>query len=476
MQCSQFFDNQPILHCDNVQRVPSLPAIMAFCPLDYRYGCQEFKEIWSELGRHQRQLEVERALIFAHNKLGRVSDEDYAKIVEIANPDVVTKERVSEIEAETRHDIMALTKAMAEAAGEAGWCIHLGATSNDIVDTAVALQLRDSIVLLREQLVQLISICADVAERERDTVMLGRTHGQAAVPITFGLKAAVWLDELRRHLVRLDEATPRIAVGKFLGAVGTGAAQGKNARELQTIILEHLGLGVPLATTQVVGRDRYIEYVHWLGNTATTCEKILTEIRNLQRSEIAEAGEGFDVKKQVGSSTMAHKKNPIKSENASGLARIVRSFIVPSHENAVLWHERDLANSSSERFTLSHGSALCEDVIAKTKQVLTNMWVDADRCMENIKSQRGLVMAEKVMIEIVDHGIPRDEAHEILRTASFEAIEKKEELLDICLRTPALSAAFSADELTAMFDPMNHIGFAQEIVDEAVEIARNSIL
>ena len=449
---------------------------MAFCPLDYRYGCQEFKEIWSELGRHQRQLEVERALIFAHNKLGRVSDEDYAKIVEIANPDVVTKERVSEIEAETRHDIMALTKAMAEAAGEAGWCIHLGATSNDIVDTAVALQLRDSIVLLREQLVQLISICADVAERERDTVMLGRTHGQAAVPITFGLKAAVWLDELRRHLVRLDEATPRIAVGKFLGAVGTGAAQGKNARELQTIILEHLGLGVPLATTQVVGRDRYIEYVHWLGNTATTCEKILTEIRNLQRSEIAEAGEGFDVKKQVGSSTMAHKKNPIKSENASGLARIVRSFIVPSHENAVLWHERDLANSSSERFTLSHGSALCEDVIAKTKQVLTNMWVDADRCMENIKSQRGLVMAEKVMIEIVDHGIPRDEAHEILRTASFEAIEKKEELLDICLRTPALSAAFSADELTAMFDPMNHIGFAQEIVDEAVEIARNSIL
>lgn len=448
---------------------------MAFCPLDYRYGCQEFKEIWSELGRHQRQLEVERALIFAHNKLGRVSDEDYAKIVEIANPEVVTKERVSEIEAETRHDIMALTKAMAEAAGEAGWCIHLGATSNDIVDTAVALQLRDSIVLLREQLVQLISICADVAERERDTVMLGRTHGQAAVPITFGLKAAVWLDELRRHLVRLDEATPRIAVGKFLGAVGTGAAQGKNARQLQTIILEHLGLGVPLATTQVVGRDRYIEYVHWLGNTATTCEKILTEIRNLQRSEIAEAGEGFDVKKQVGSSTMAHKKNPIKSENASGLARIVRSFIVPSHENAVLWHERDLANSSSERFTLSHGSALCEDVIAKTKQVLTNMWVDADRCMENIKSQRGLVMAEKVMIEIVDHGIPRDEAHEILRTASFEAIEKKEELLDICLRTPALSAAFSAEELTAMFDPMNHIGFAQEIVDEAVELARNSI-
>ena len=174
---------------------------------------------------------------------------------------------------------MALTKAMAEAAGEAGWCIHLGATSNDIVDTAVALQLRDSIVLLREQLCLLIGVCADVAERERDTVMLGRTHGQAAVPITFGLKAAVWLDEMRRQLIRLDEATPRIAVGKFLGAVGTGAAQGENARELQRLILTHLGLGTPLATTQVVGRDRYVEYVSWLANVATTCEKVLQEIR-----------------------------------------------------------------------------------------------------------------------------------------------------------------------------------------------------
>ena len=448
---------------------------MAFCPLDYRYGCEDFKHIWSELGRHERQLEVERALIWAHMQLGKVNKEDYEAVAAIANSTAVTKERVSEIEAETKHDIMALTKAMAEAAGDAGWCIHLGATSNDIVDTAVALQLRDSIVLLRKQLCLLIEVCADVAERERDTVMLGRTHGQAAVPITFGLKAAVWLDELRRQLIRLDEASPRIAVGKFLGAVGTGAAQGENARELQRLIMTHLDLGVPLATTQVVGRDRYIEYVSWLANVSASCEKILQEIRNLQRSEIQEAGEGFDIKKQVGSSTMAHKKNPIKSENASGLARIVRSMIIPTYENALLWHERDLANSSSERFTLSHGSALCEDVITKTRQVLTNMWVDADRCLENIKSQRGLVMAEKVMIELVEHGIPRDEAHEILRSASFEAVDKKIELIDVCSRTPEIAAAFSAAELEAMFDPMNHIGVSGEIVDEAVELARLAI-
>ena len=461
--------------CSKVHQSLPRPSNMSFCPLDYRYGCQEFKHIWSELGRHERQLEVERALIWAHMQLGKVSKEDYEAVAAIANPDSVSKERVSEIEAETKHDIMALTKAMAEAAGDAGWCIHLGATSNDIVDTAVALQLRDSIVLLREQLCLLIGVCADVAERERDTVMLGRTHGQAAVPITFGLKAAVWLDELRRQLIRLDEASPRISVGKFLGAVGTGAAQGVNARELQRLIMTHLGLGVPLATTQVVGRDRYIEYVSWLANIAATCEKILQEVRNLQRSEIQEAGEGFDIKKQVGSSTMAHKKNPIKSENASGLARIVRSMIIPTYENALLWHERDLANSSSERFTLSHGSALCEDVIAKTRDVLTNMWVDAERCMENILSQRGLVMAEKVMIELVDHGIARDEAHEILRAASFEAVDKKIELIEVCSRTPAIAAAFSIEELEAMFEPANHIGVSGEIVDECVKLARDAI-
>ena len=448
---------------------------MAFCPLDYRYGCEDFKRIWSELGRHERQLEVERALIWAHWQLGRVTEDDYKAVAAIANPESVTKERVSEIEAETRHDIMALTKAMAEAAGEAGWCIHLGATSNDIVDTAVGLQLRDSIVLLRKQLCHLIAVCADVAERERDTVMLGRTHGQAAVPITFGLKAAVWLDELRRQLIRLDEAAPRVAVGKFLGAVGTGAAQGEHARELQRLIMTHLGLGVPLATTQVVGRDRYVEYMSWLANVATTCEKVLQEIRNLQRSELAEAGEGFDVKKQVGSSTMAHKKNPIKSENASGLARIVRSFIIPTYENALLWHERDLANSSSERFTLSHASALAEDVMAKTADVLTNMWVDKERCLANIHAQKGLVMAEKVMIELVDHGVARDEAHEVLREASFTALANGEELIDVCSRTPAISAAFSADELEAMFDPMNHVGVSGEIVDECVVLAREAI-
>jgi len=444
-------------------------------PLDYRYGRPEAKEIWSREGRHSRQLEVERALVWAHCQLGRVSAEHYDMIADISDPGIVTADRVDEIEAETRHDIMALTKAMAEKAGEAAWCIHLGATSNDIVDSAVALQIRDSIKLQRQSLKILLATLCDLAERERDTVMLGRTHGQAAVPITFGLKIAVFTDEFRRHLVRLDELESRAITGKFLGAVGTGAAQGDNAKELQQLILQHLGLTVPVATTQVVGRDRYIEWVGWMANVAASVEKLLQEVRNLQRSEIAEVGEWFDVEKQVGSSTMAHKRNPITAENASGLARIVRSMIIPSYENALLWHERDLANSSSERFTLSHAMILLDDILAKSDRVMSKCVVDAERMLANIESQNGLVMAEKIMLALVDEGIHRDQAHEILRAASMIAVAENRHLREICGEDESVRGAFSEDELEQLFDPSSHLGVSGEIVDEAIALARKLI-
>ena len=448
---------------------------MSVSPLDYRYGRPEAKEIWSREGRHSRQLEVERALVWAHCQLGRVSAEHYDMIADISDPGIVTADRVDEIEAETRHDIMALTKAMAEKAGEAAWCIHLGATSNDIVDSAVALQIRDSIKLQRQSLKTLLSTLCDLAERERDTVMLGRTHGQAAVPITFGLKIAVFVDEFRRHLVRLDELESRAITGKFLGAVGTGAAQGENAKELQQLILQHLGLTVPVATTQVVGRDRYIEWVGWMANVAASVEKLLQEVRNLQRSEIAEVGEWFDVEKQVGSSTMAHKRNPITAENASGLARIVRAMIIPSYENALLWHERDLANSSSERFTLSHAMILLDDILAKSDRVMGKCVVDAERMLANIESQNGLVMAEKIMLALVDEGIHRDQAHEILRAASMVAVAENRHLREICGEDESVTSAFTSEELDQLFDPSSHLGVSGEIVDESIALARAMI-
>ena len=448
---------------------------MTISPLDYRYGRNEAKFIWSREGRHSRQLEVERALVWAHCQLGRVSAEDYDVIADIADPGIVTADRVDEIEAETKHDIMALTKAMAEAAGEAGWCVHLGATSNDIVDSAVALQIKDSIKLQTEVLTQLISTLCDIASRERNTVMLGRTHGQAAVPITFGLKVAVWVDEFVRHYERLSELKNRAITGKFMGAVGTGAAQGKDAFELQNLIMKELGLGVPVATTQVVGRDRYIEWVGWMANVATTVEKVLQEIRNLQRSEIAEVAEAFDTKKQVGSSTMAHKRNPITAENACGLARIVRSMIVPSYENALLWHERDLANSSAERFTLSHSMVLLDDILMKTDRVMRNLSVDAKRMRENIESQNGMVMAEKVMLALVDRGVTRDNAHEILRAASMQAISDGQGLHAACSNDEVISSLFGEVELADLFIPDGHIGHSGRIVDEAVARAKSVI-
>ena len=442
-------------------------------PLDYRYGRNEAKAIWSRDGRHSRQLAVERALVSAHMKMGRVSKEHDEVIGRISSPEIVTADRVDEIERETRHDIMALTKAMAEQAGEAAWCIHLGATSNDIVDTAVALQIRDSIVLQKEALNAVIQTLADLAERERDTVMLGRTHGQAAVPITFGLKIAVFLDEFARHLERLREIEGRAIAGKFLGAVGTGAAQGEGALELQRIILTSLGLTVPVATTQVVGRDRYIEWVSWMANTSTSVEKLLQEIRNLQRSEISEVSEWFDVEKQVGSSTMAHKRNPITAENACGLARIVRSMIIPSYENALLWHERDLANSSSERFTLSHSMVLLDDILWKCNTVMARCVVNKANMLANIESQNGLVMAEKVMLALVDEGMHRDEAHEALRTASMTSLEKGVNLLETCKADPSITNLIDGDDLVALFDPNSHLGVSGELVDAAVQRARS---
>ncbi len=448
---------------------------MPVSPLDYRYGRDPIKAVWSREGRHARQLEVERALVWAHNRLGRVTDEHLEVVTAISDPTIVTADRVDEIEAETRHDIMALTKAMAEKAGEAGWCIHLGATSNDIVDTAVGLQIKDSVEIHESVLQGLIETLANLAERERDTVMLGRTHGQAAVPITFGLKIAVFLDEFCRHLDRLLEIRNRICVGKFLGAVGTGAAQGRDARKLQSLILEHLGLSVPLVTTQVVGRDRYIEWMSWMANVATSVEKILQEIRNLQRSEIAEVAEEFDSQKQVGSSTMAHKRNPITAENACGLARVCRSFIIPSYENALLWHERDLANSSAERFTLSHAAILLDDILAKCDRVMGKCIVDSDRMLSNIEDQRGLVLAEKVMIELVDAGVPRDRAHEILRSASMTAIESDEHLMEVCLREPTMTERFDAGAIREMFDSSNHLGVSGDLIDETVAAARGRL-
>jgi adenylosuccinate lyase len=448
---------------------------MVICPLDYRYGREEMKAILSEDNRLNMQLKVEAALALAHAKAGDFTLADARLIVSACEPDKVSLERVKEIELETKHDVMAMVKAITEKAGKAGKYVHLGATSNDIVDTATALQIRSALDLIEEDVDKLILTLGRLAKKYRNTIMVARTHGQFAIPTTFGFKIAGYMMELLRHKERLREVRNRAAIGKMSGAVGTGAAFGDNFKQIQVEVMKQLDIGYEEAATQIVCRDRYAEVVGLLALICTSCERYATEIRNLQRSEVQEVAEAFDSEKQVGSSTMAQKKNPITSENVCGLARIARGFVYPALENMILWHERDLTNSSAERFIIPHIFVLTDDILTKTDEVFSNLAVRPANMRRNIESSNGLVMAEAVMIALVGKGIGRQDAHAIVRKASLEAEKKGVNLKDSLLSVKAIKGVMSEKELTKVMDPRNYVGMAPKIVDEVVLLAERRI-
>ncbi|RLF49532.1 MAG: adenylosuccinate lyase [Thermoplasmata archaeon] len=445
---------------------------MAVCPLDYRYGREVMRRIFSEEGRIERMLRVEAALAIAHARVGNIP-KSYANIIaERANLDNVKVERIKEIEAEIKHDVMALVKALSEVCGEAGKYVHLGATSNDIIDTATALQIKEAMQILRKDLVMLLQTMIGMAERYRGTIMLGRTHGQAAIPITFGLKMAVYASEFLRHLQRLDEALPRIITGKMSGAVGTGASFGSKALEVQRAVMEELGLAEEMASTQIVGRDRYIELVCLIANMATSVEKVGTEIRNLQRTEISEVMEAFDIEKQVGSSTMAHKKNPILAENICGLCRVIRGFITPMMECGILWHERDLTNSSAERFIIPHVLILIDDVLTKLNKLLSNLVVFEDRMRENVRAAGDIIMAEAAIMALVEKGLGRQEAHEIVRRCAMRAQDTGTSLLRALMEQEVVTSVMEKEELETILRPENYLGVKDEIIDSVIKCVK----
>ena len=439
------------------------------CPLDFRYGRKDMKAIFYEESRLQYQMDVEAALARAHAKLGTITEEQAKEITRVANLDIVKIDRVKEIESETRHDVMAMVKAMTEQCkGDAGKFVHYGATSNDIVDTATALQIKAAIEIIQKDVDSFIVTLAKLAKRERDTIEIGRTHAQFAIPITFGFKIAGYVAEMLRHRERLQQVKPRACAGKMAGAVGTGAALGKNFFKIQETVMEDLGLSYEPAATQVVGRDRYTELICLVANIATSLERYGTEVRNLQRSEIAEAAEPFDRAKQVGSSTMAQKRNPMMSENVCGLARIVRSMVTPMFESQVLWHERDLTNSSTERFVLPHTFVLLDEMFKKMETVFGGLEVYPERMMANIESSRGLVMAESLMMKMTEKGIGRQDAHEIVRSSSMIAEDENRHLRDVLLEREDLKGLMSKDDILAAMDPKNYTGGSREIVDKMV--------
>ena len=446
------------------------------CPLDYRYGRDEMKAVFSEDSRIQNQMLVEAALARAHASLGTIPQSAADEITRVASLDVVSVSRIKEIEKETRHDLMAMVKAMTEqCSGDAGKYVHLGATSNDIVDTATALQLKAAMEIIMDDVDDLIMTFAALAKRERDTLEIGRTHAQFAIPITFGFKIAGYIAEMLRHKERLEEAMPRVCAGKMAGAVGTGAALGKNFFEIQRRVMSDLGLTYEPAATQVVGRDRYTEAICIMANIAASLERYCTEVRNLQRSEVAEASEFFDVTKQVGSSTMAQKRNPMNSENVCGLARVVRGFVTPAFESQILWHERDLCNSSTERFTLPHVFVLTDEILKKTAWIYSGLEIHRDRMVENIESARGLVMAEPLMMKLTEKGVGRQVAHEIIRKSAMEAEDTGEHLRDVLLRNEELKGILTPEEIVATMDAANYVGGAREIVDKMVLAAEDVV-
>jgi adenylosuccinate lyase len=440
------------------------------CPLDFRYGRKEIKDVYGETSKLQYLLNVEAALARAHAAVGNISKKAADEISKKASVKYVTVKRVNEIEKETRHDIMAITKALCEVCkGDAGKYVHLGATSYDIVDTANALQFAAATDLIKTQMRELRVTFVSLAKEYKNTIMLGRTHGQYSIPITFGLKMAVYAMEVDRHLERLHECKSRLLVGKMSGAVGSGAAMGKHSLKIQELVMADLKLGIEEAATQIIDRDRYIELLSVLANIASSMEKFATEIRNLQRSEIGEVSEAFEAKKQVGSSTMPQKRNPILCEQICGLARVVRSFLIPSFENAIQWHERDLCNSSSERFILPHSLIMTDWIVFQMNKVFKNLQVYPERMLENLENSKGLPMAEAVMTKLVEKGMGRGDAHELMRTCSLKAASENKQLLSILIENPKIAKILKKKELEEAMNPRNYLGVSDKIVDQVVK-------
>ncbi len=449
---------------------------MPVCPLDFRYGRQEMKAVWDEENRLQRLLDVEAALAQAQAKVGNIK-QDHADIIKkTASTRYVKLEHVREIDKKINHEIMAVIRSLSEQAGESGKFVHVGATSNDILDTGAALQIMDAMKILEADLEALKKVLARRAKEHRDTIMVGRTHGQFALPITFGLKLANYALEVHRHQQRLRESSSRILVGKMSGAVGTGAGFGPKALDIQKMVMDQLGLGVEEGPTQIVARDRYVELMSLLANISCSVEKFATEVRNLQRGEINEVSEFFDESVQVGSSTMAHKRNPVTAENVCGLARIVRGFMSPAYESAILWHERDLTNSSAERFFVPHSFILIDDMVTKMTRLFDTLVINSAQMGRNLSRAGSVIMAESVILALVSKEMGRQEAHELIRRCSMDSQRACEDFKAYLMAEKRVTALLSEDEIDSALDPRAYLGSTGQTVDRILGIVGSAKL
>ncbi|EAD2071441.1 adenylosuccinate lyase [Listeria monocytogenes] len=423
-----------------------------------RYTRKEMGNIWTEQNRYQAWLEVEILACEAWAELGDIPKEDVAKIRANAKFDV---DRIHEIELETRHDVVAFTRSVSESLGAERKWVHYGLTSTDVVDTANSYLLKQANEILRKDLENFIAIIGEKAKEHKYTVTMGRTHGVHAEPTTFGLKLALWYEEMKRNLERFNFAADGVEFGKISGAVGTYA---NIDPFVEAYVCEKLGTTPAPISTQTLQRDRHAEYLATLALIATSVEKFAVEVRALQKSEVREVEEFF-AKGQKGSSAMPHKRNPIGSENVTGLARVIRGHMVTAYENVPLWHERDISHSSAERIILPDSTILLDYILNRFGNIVKNLTLFPENMKRNMDRTLGLIYSQRVLLALIDKGLAREAAYDVVQPRAMEAWEKQVPFRELVEQDATIIENLSAEEIADCFDYNYHLKNVDLIFD-----------
>ena len=438
---------------------------MAILPIDSgRYGTKEMMDIFSEQKKVNYQLEIEGATAISQSEIGIISKKVGKIIYTAAMSGKITVKRIKELEAKSDHDTAALVESLSEkCTKDARPWIHYGLTSNDLVDTSNSMQMRDALQIIEPKVAKMAIILAKRSIQHGKIPAAGRTHGQHASIISFGLKFANWAAEMAKHVERIEEIKKRVLICKTLGVVGTGSLMGAKSLEVQKRVAKRLNLFPAEVTTQIIPRERYAEYVFELALIGATLEKIAVEIRNLQRTEIGEVAEQFK-KGQMGSSAVPVKRNPIKSERVSSLSKILRSQVAITFENIPLWHERDLSNSANERFVLPTAAILVDEMLETMIKIISNLMVNEKRIVDNLYITKGQICAEFVLEALIKKGIPRFVAYRDVQRVAFEANEKGIQYIDAIKNDKAFSTKLTEKEIDAIFSPEKHLGASPLII------------
>lgn len=415
-----------------------------------RYSRPEMRAIWTEQNKFQAWLEVELCACEAWVELGVIPREDVEALRAKATFDI---DRIYEIEQETRHDVIAFTRAVSETVGPERKWVHYGLTSTDVVDTANGYLLRQANEILFKDIKNFIEIVRDKAIQYKDTPMMGRTHGVHAEPTTFGLKLALWYEEMKRNLERFEHAADNVQYGKISGAVGTYANIDPFVEEF---VCKKLGTKPAPISTQTLQRDRHAEYMATLALIATSLDKFATEIRALQKSEFREVEEAF-AKGQKGSSAMPHKRNPIGCENISGLSRVIRGHMLTAYENVTLWHERDISHSSAERVILPDATMLLNYMLNRLGNIIKNLTVFPENMKRNMSATYGVPFSGRVLTKLIDKGFSREQAYDTVQPRAMQAWETKRQFREIIEETPEITEVLSAEEIDDAFNPSWHL-------------------